>query len=174
MDPVDCDGVPEKPDGSDESLDKCIGLEVFPSNADVINCTMLGTDQLFESGTDIRILALRCNKVTECKDKIDEEGCGKDDSILFSCLGIGLVLFLIVSIITSKVLSSREVTQRSLPLPAPDAPEQQIRKVLMIQQEKMEERQSQHQQEFGVGLDGETINNLKVMLSVIFSNILIF
>ena len=90
-----CNGIPQCPDGSDEDLDRC--LQYFPANTPSdLTCDAAN---IYNNKT-VRIKAVRCNGVVECKDNLDEKDCKVDKNILLVTIGLGLVILLILTILT--------------------------------------------------------------------------
>lgn len=83
-----CDGIPQCPDLSDEIFELCI--DYFPTTATEI-CP---AKDIFNNKT-IKIKAVKCNGVFECKDQLDEENCkvSKKKSHLYNCIWISPAIY---------------------------------------------------------------------------------
>ena len=68
-----CDGFVQCLKGDDEDFDLCYGRESFPEGA-TFKCL-----EAKRFGYNVTILATKCNKIKECEDGIDEDGCGCQD-----------------------------------------------------------------------------------------------
>ena len=85
-----CDGIPQCPNATDESLDKC--QKYFPSAAHV-QCDRPN----IENGMTVPTLAIRCNGIIECSSGEDEANCQLSNIILYAVLLPGLVVLFVVS-----------------------------------------------------------------------------
>ena len=160
---MECDGVPEEEDGSDEDLDMCMEKGVFPSAANV-NCTMPGISDV--PGLDVKTRGVLCNGVKECANGSDENGCEKDDAILGISLSTGLVLAIVMALATIGILSSKKAELLTKPLPLPNSNEEELRKVLLIQHLQIEERREQNQIQFGTDLNAESVKKIRVIIKL--------
>ena len=97
-----CDGIPQCPDLSDEIFELCI--DYFPTTATEI-CP---AKDIFNNKT-IKIKAVKCNGVFECKDQLDEENCKVSKKNLTYTTVFGLVLLFIVAVLT---ISSVELSKK--------------------------------------------------------------
>ena len=68
-----CDGFVQCLEGDDEDFDLCYERESFPEGA-TFKCL-----EAKRFGYNVTILATKCNKIKECEDGIDEDGCGCQD-----------------------------------------------------------------------------------------------
>ena len=96
-----CDGIPQCPEATDESFDKCRAN--FPPSA-TIPCTKGGIG----NGFLIPILAIPCNGVTECKDGSDEMNCGSNQSFFVIALVAGTFIIILLSV---TIVSFTEVNE---------------------------------------------------------------
>ena len=90
-----CDGIPHCPSGSDEDFDRC--LKYFPDNtASYLECDAI---DIYNNKT-VRIKAIRCDGIVECKDNLDENGCKVENDVLLLTIGLGLAILLILTILS--------------------------------------------------------------------------
>ena len=83
---LDCDGIIETLDGSDEDLENCESH--YPPAATMI-CEKPG---IFNNFT-VRIKAVLCNGIVECKHEEDEQNCNKDHKVaFFASLATGFIV----------------------------------------------------------------------------------
>ena len=85
-----CDGIPQCPNATDESLDKC---QNYFSNATKIQCDRPNIG----NGITIPTLAIRCNGIIECSNGEDEANCHLSNIILYAVLLPGLVVLFLIS-----------------------------------------------------------------------------
>ena len=83
-----CDGHKQCEHGEDEEFTLCKERNAFPEGSG-FKCN--------ETGTDLEILALRCNGKIECKDGSDETNCDINIEYLFIILTLGLCIITITS-----------------------------------------------------------------------------
>ena len=88
-----CDGIPQCPDASDEGLDVC---ENHSPSANFVICQAA---DIYNNIT-MKIRAVRCNGISECKSGEDENGCDVDKGSLVMAILLGLVVIIIVSVMT--------------------------------------------------------------------------
>ena len=76
-------------------MDRC--LEYFPANtASDLECDAV---DIFNNQT-VRIKAVRCNGIVECKDNFDEKDCKVEKYFLLVTIALGLAILLILTILT--------------------------------------------------------------------------
>ena len=97
---MECDGVAEEPDASDddEDLDLCIKKKAFPAHA-TVQCQKAGP---FFNGIIIHIMAVRCNGVKECANGIDEEDCGVPLLVSVICVLAGALVIVVIACVYVK------------------------------------------------------------------------
>ena len=99
-----CDGIPQCPDLSDESLEVC--SDYLPKT-DVI-CEAAN---IFNNKT-ILTRPILCNGIIECRDKSDEENCKANDNALTITLVIGLVILFTLAVLTVRSGNISEKNER--------------------------------------------------------------
>ena len=110
-------------------------------------------------------MAIPCNNVEECDGGVDEEGCDGNKTVLYLGLGLGLVMFLVVSGIASWIIRSKE-SEVSVPMPGSD--QYQLWQILSNQLKSITEREQDNLAEFGPDLclidtnPSEAYNKFKV------------
>ena len=115
----------------------------------------------------IEIMAIPCNNVEECDGGVDEQGCDGNKTVLYLGLGLGLVMFLVVSGIASWIIWLKE-SKVSVPPPIPEIEKYRLWKILSSQSKTIAEREQQNLEEFGTDMalidtnPAEAYNNVKV------------
>ena len=108
-----CDSVANCPNGDDEVLETCIEQEVFSDMA-TIEC-----DKKDVYNVTIKIRAIPCDGIYECKDDEDERNCSLPDFILIVALAIIIICFGIFGYLLQKA-NSLILTKKNQMLTLPD------------------------------------------------------
>ena len=155
--PTDCNGIPEKEDGSDEDFKKC--KSHFPPSA-----TVPCFKKDMGNKMSIKILAIPCNNKAECEKNEDEENCNQGTAPVATSLGIGLIVTLVVAgivIVRTKLNLAKELNVSE------DQPVS-ISKQVQLQQCQPEERRKWNQKYFQalIGSNGgkrdEALNKIRL------------
>lgn len=85
-----CDGIPQCPNATDESLDKC--QNYFSSAAD-LQCDRPN----IVNGMTVPTWAIRCNGIIECSNGEDETNCQLSSIVLYAVLLPGMVVLFVIS-----------------------------------------------------------------------------
>ena len=169
--PVDCDGVAEKSDGSDENLALCIKKKAFPDHASV-KCVKAGP---FFNGIKINIMAVRCNGEEECADGKDEKDCSIPLWLSIIIVLAGGLIALIISrlyVKFARIGAKTEISDAAIEVG--ETKEEAEKNLIKLQQADATVRQEHSQKYFDLVMDetqdeAESINQIKVNLSIIQS-----
>ena len=168
---VECDGVAEERDGSDEDFELCIKKKAFPDHASV-RCQKADTNF---NGINITIMAVQCNGVIECVDKEDEKNCALPlwYSIV-SVLAGGLIALIISRLYVkfARIGTKTEISDAAIEVG--ETKEEAEKNLIKLQQADATVRQEHSQKYFDLVMDetqdeAESINQIKVNLSIILS-----
>lgn len=154
-----CDGIPQCPNSTDESLDQCRGN--FPASA---------THECFKpkigNGMKVPILAHKCNGVVECEDGSYEKDCSLDTvTIVCGILTPGLVLCLSAAVLVIYMVKPQQTPAELDAMYQITSPREAKKKIIALQNSKARRVHNKFYFRYHLnqanGNKGEAINNIR-------------